>query len=84
MLCFRHINCTANLGCTLDLNKIVSQDKKAKYKKKKSAVIMYIDDPPTKAWIYNSGKMVCRTEADRWVTVAADDTLKLQTIKTGK
>uniref|UniRef100_T1JFL9 TATA-box-binding protein n=1 Tax=Strigamia maritima TaxID=126957 RepID=T1JFL9_STRMM len=49
---------TANLGCKLDLKKIVRHAKDAQYDPKKfAAVIMRIREPRTTAQIFKSGKM---------------------------
>jgi len=51
---------TVNLGCNLDLKKIMQHARNAEYNPKRfAAVIMRIREPKTTALIFASGKMVC-------------------------
>ena len=56
----QNIVSNVNLGCPLDLKKIVSQVRNAEYNPKSfNAVIMRIREPRTTALVFSSGKMVC-------------------------
>ena len=56
----RNIVSTVNLGCKLDLKRIVMHARNAEYNPKRfAAVIMRIREPRTTALIFNSGKLVC-------------------------
>ena len=56
----QNIVSNVNLGCPLDLKKIVSHVRNAEYNPKSfAAVIMRIRDPRTTALVFSSGKMVC-------------------------
>lgn len=55
-----NIVATANLGCTLDLQKIVVRVRNAEYNPRRfKAVILRILEPRTTAMFFTSGKMVC-------------------------
>ncbi|CDW51871.1 TATA-box-binding protein [Trichuris trichiura] len=62
----RNVVATLDMGCKLDLKKIVLRVRNAEYNPARfSAVIMRIRDPRTTALVFSTGKMVCvgaRTE----------------------
>lgn len=56
----RNVVSTANLGCLLELKRIVQGAKNTEYNPKRfAAVIMRIREPKATALIFASGKMVC-------------------------